>query len=383
MLLRYREWRHGRPFWGCALTLVFAVELYAATAAPMGLVVLQGVTVLGTIVVSAVLVVLAAATLAQPLLRTISGPVVVLLALVALLVSNFGGFLIGTLIGLVGGGMIFAWSPTKNAPASPADDVEPPTKDLHRHRLLSVLAWMVPTLAVAVAVTATGKPAVAQPRSGVPADLPCLIPIVCPDPTPSQEPTPSPTATAPALPIPDLPIPSLPTPEIPKAACAPEDYPTGDGPDAAALAAKILQACAGAGTPGEPVTADLPAVGIEPSVLKADRLTLENLTYRGTVRLDTGTVLKFTATKLTILGMDLEVPPTVVSDTATISGNVELYAKDLSGKAFGLVPLTFTANPPPLLPPVAIPSLFFTDVTSHVALVSADSVKSALTVEAD
>ncbi|SHN04317.1 hypothetical protein SAMN05443668_102692 [Cryptosporangium aurantiacum] len=467
------------------LTLVFAAELYAATAAPMGLIVLQGATVLGTMVLSAVLVVLGGATLAQPLLRTITGPIVVLLALVSLLVSNFGGFLIGMVLGVVGGGMMFAWSPTKNAAlatpdvllsdeaepetdvlhvddAEPAtdvlalDDAEPPTADLHvddaepltadlhlndaepptadlhlpaepidadsaaaerwrglpggtaaesepptgpgRHRrLLSVLVWLVPALAVALILTTTGAPAVADTPGGQPRDLPCLIPFLCPEPTPEPEPEPAPSPSPSAPLFPDLlpkPGPSASASPTPGATCAPEDYPTGDGTpvgEAAALAARILQACAKAGTPNAGTADEVSAVGIEPGVLKADRLTLEDLTYRGTVKLATATgsttVMEFSATKLTIVGMDLRVPFNARTITlagtggsATISGNVKLYAADLSGKALDLLPLKFTPNPPPLLPQIALPSLFFTGVTSHVALVSADTIRTAVSI---
>ncbi|MFB9322249.1 DUF6114 domain-containing protein [Cryptosporangium minutisporangium] len=478
---RFRRWRHERPFWGSVLTLLFAAELYAATAAPMGLIVLEGATVLGTMVLSAVLVVLGGATLAQPLLRTITGPIVVLLALVSLLVSNFGGFLIGMLLGVVGGGMVFAWSPTKNADAAappveeapgdtvdaeadtemlalapPTDDetptgalllpdsadrpadpdslspggeeatdsdalaaqqwrripggtaaeasTEPPTPPRRsgRHRpLLSVLVWLVPALAVAVIVTATGAPAVADTPSGAPRELPCLIPFLCPEPTPTPTPpdvpSPAPTPGPSSAPLfPDLlpkPGPSASATPTPGATCAPEDYPTGDGTpvgDAAALAARILQACAKAGTPNAGTADEVSAVGIEPSVLRADRLTLDDLTYRGTVKLTTATgsttVMEFAATKLTIVGMDLQVPfnaRTITlagSSSATISGNVKLYAADLSGKALDLLPLKFTPNPPPLLPQIALPSLFFTGVTSHVALVSADTIKTSINI---
>ena len=49
-------------------------------------------------------------------LRVFAGVAAILLALVSLSVSNFGGFLIGFLLGLIGGALAVSWAPGEAAP---------------------------------------------------------------------------------------------------------------------------------------------------------------------------------------------------------------------------------------------------------------------------
>lgn len=57
------------------------------------------------------LVVLGISLWFQKHVRTFAGTAAILLALVSLPVSNFGGFLIGFLLAMVGGALAIAWAP--------------------------------------------------------------------------------------------------------------------------------------------------------------------------------------------------------------------------------------------------------------------------------
>jgi hypothetical protein len=62
----------------------------------------------------------------QSQVRIFAGVASILLALVSLVVSNFGGFLMGFLLALFGGALAVAWSPGTPAPDGPGDKAELP-----------------------------------------------------------------------------------------------------------------------------------------------------------------------------------------------------------------------------------------------------------------
>jgi hypothetical protein len=64
-----------------------------------------------------------------PAQRTFYSVLSVLLALGTWVTSNLGGFLVGMVLGLVGGSLAFGWAPRRPAPAPAAP---PPDTDLNR-----------------------------------------------------------------------------------------------------------------------------------------------------------------------------------------------------------------------------------------------------------
>lgn len=67
----------------------------------------------------------------QPMSRVFAGVAAILLALVSLVVSNFGGFVIGFLLALLGGALGISWGPSRAAKTEtggvkPADDADSP-----------------------------------------------------------------------------------------------------------------------------------------------------------------------------------------------------------------------------------------------------------------
>lgn len=111
----FRVWRGQRPFWGGMLTLLSGIPIMYV---PYQDVTLGDLTIrmsttagAGSLIIGALLVVLGITMWFQPHSRVFSGVAAILLALVSLVVSNFGAFLIGFLLGLIGGALCLAWAP--------------------------------------------------------------------------------------------------------------------------------------------------------------------------------------------------------------------------------------------------------------------------------
>ena len=113
---RFRAWRRRRPFWGGALLAAAGIELLAAPAAqslilPIDLIIYAGVAGISGHLIGVLLIGIGALSWFQPAQNSFFGMVGIMLALVSFVTSNFGGFVIGMLLGIVGGGLVFAWGP--------------------------------------------------------------------------------------------------------------------------------------------------------------------------------------------------------------------------------------------------------------------------------
>jgi hypothetical protein len=114
---RFRDWRRSRPFWGGVLLVAAGVELLLAPAAqslilPIDLIVYAGIAGVSGALIAALLITLGALSWLQPAQHVFFGLVGLALALVSFVTSNFGGFVIGMLLGIVGGSLVFAWAPS-------------------------------------------------------------------------------------------------------------------------------------------------------------------------------------------------------------------------------------------------------------------------------
>ena len=129
--------------------------------------------------------------------------------------------------------------------------------------------------------------------------------------------------------------------------------------------------------------ADTPRAANEPSVLTAESMTMTGLAYNGVVSVPTrnGSVraLDFTMDGLTI--KDLAQKASFGTNTLTVrstpgnsrmEGNISLQVTRMTAKLLGLIPVTFTPENPP---PLTLPILYFTDVTSVNVFVRADSLR--------
>lgn len=122
--LAFRQWRRSRPFWAGVITLLGAAELIAVPGLTIGgLTIHQGIAGIATWLMGLLMALMAMVMWFQPHLRAIAGIATILFALASFLTSNFGGFLLGMLLGIVGGAMAFAWDVTEpKAEARPERD---------------------------------------------------------------------------------------------------------------------------------------------------------------------------------------------------------------------------------------------------------------------
>ncbi|MBD3144155.1 DUF6114 domain-containing protein [Microbispora bryophytorum] len=125
------KWRRSRPFWGGLLVLAAGLELlsipFATQALPL---VIQSGTVGATYLIALVLIILGLMIWLQPGQRAFLGVVAVLVSIASFVYANLGGFLIGMLLGLVGGALAVAWAPaeTTEAGAAPIEPAAPPSR---------------------------------------------------------------------------------------------------------------------------------------------------------------------------------------------------------------------------------------------------------------
>ena len=113
-----RGWRRSRPFWGAVITLAAGGETAAVRLArPVDLpwTSLQaGLLIAGGLIACSLLL------LFDPAQRSVYAIAAILLSIAALLTSHLGGYLLGTLLGLAGGALAFAWVPARPATPAPA-----------------------------------------------------------------------------------------------------------------------------------------------------------------------------------------------------------------------------------------------------------------------
>ncbi|MFF4169135.1 DUF6114 domain-containing protein [Streptomyces sp. NPDC001744] len=117
---RFRAWRGNRPFWAGLLTMLGGVPI---AYLPYGDLRLGNMTLAmattagaGALIIGVLLITLGLTMWFQPVVRVFAGVAAIVLALVSLPVSNFGGLGVGFLLSMIGGAMSTAW-----APAPPVD----------------------------------------------------------------------------------------------------------------------------------------------------------------------------------------------------------------------------------------------------------------------
>jgi len=126
--LRFRAWRGSRPFWAGVFTLLGGVPIvyFPYATLKLGTMSLAMSTTggAGSLIIGILLFTLGLTMWFQQATRVFAGVASILLALVSLVVSNIGGFIMGFLLALIGGALALSWMPGQ--PADPAKaDTEP------------------------------------------------------------------------------------------------------------------------------------------------------------------------------------------------------------------------------------------------------------------
>ncbi|MEU3305966.1 DUF6114 domain-containing protein [Nocardiopsis sp. NPDC055551] len=418
---RFRNWRRTRPFWGGSLLVAAGIELLVAPAAqslilPIDLLVFSGMAGVSGNLIGGLLIVIGVLSWLQPAQRTFFGVVGLMLALVSFVTSNFGGFVIGMLLGIVGGSLVFAWGPearnrprgrrggkgarateeaeggenAENAenrdpgPSAEGTVTEDVTVDEPRGGTRPLAAIALP---LAAAMTIAAAPA---PTLGWPWDW--LLPDdeeseEQPEEGPSASPSDEP-GTPPGETDPDEDEDAGEDPEEEGESEEDEEDPAGEDADPAACEPALgddavledeqelldmVQACRAAQEQGEyPQVTVVSDDGCfqgstRESGLTADSLTMFGAGYEGVVECPTADGPR-RYLKITMSGSNMSGGELWFDDSGTrrslglpsmdLEGNVELHVTSMHVRLLG-IPITFTPDfPPPLL----LPIMYVTDV---------------------
>ena len=385
----WQRWRRTRPFWGGLLLGLGGIELIAIPLTgvlghgAIRLVIYIGIGGVFGVLIGALMVTCGVLICVNPPHRTFYGIAGILLGILSFPASNLGGFFIGMLLAIAGGGVAFAWTPLPPEPDPPVvigepgeswepdeptdpgtgglkgytyyeefqapegldepdelDDAEEPGEPDEsgepgepevpgESRAPSGLRYLglaaVPLVLAASLLGAPGARATAAaPQQGAGS---CILLIIClPSPNPSPTPTPSPGPTGTGTGPQPSASPSPGQPGQPGKSRHKGKHRTASGPDLVAATAT--------------------------SVITASSATLDAFVYQGAANVPTadgGTVkmMKFTATSMALSG---DVTATVrqrgstavtTSPTFDFTGSVVLYATKLSG-CLGALCVTLT-----------------------------------------
>ncbi|MCW2642919.1 MAG: Otogelin [Dactylosporangium sp.] len=125
----FRRWRRVRPFWGGLLLILSGVELFLSGNLNLGAMQVHiGPTGFLSYVVPAMVVLCGAGSWITPNLRLFYGILGSLVAVYSLIGVNLGGFLVGLLLGIIGGALTIAWTPilvTTPTAGAPTEADEP------------------------------------------------------------------------------------------------------------------------------------------------------------------------------------------------------------------------------------------------------------------
>ncbi|MEU2595692.1 DUF6114 domain-containing protein [Streptomyces hirsutus] len=115
--LRFRDWRGHRPFWAGLFTLLGGVPIayfpYATLQLGHMSIAMATTAGAGSLIIGVLLITLGLTMWFQQATRIFAGVASILLALVSLVVSNIGGFVVGYLLAMIGGALSLAWVPDK------------------------------------------------------------------------------------------------------------------------------------------------------------------------------------------------------------------------------------------------------------------------------
>ncbi|MFG2329081.1 DUF6114 domain-containing protein [Streptomyces sp. NPDC048604] len=113
--LRFQAWRGNRPFWGGLFTMIGGLPIAYLPYADMRLgnmtIAMATTAGAGSLIIGVLLVTLGLTMWFQSVVRVFAGIAAIVLALVSIPVANLGGFGLGLICALIGGGLSAAWAP--------------------------------------------------------------------------------------------------------------------------------------------------------------------------------------------------------------------------------------------------------------------------------
>lgn len=107
--LGFRRFRRTRPFWAGFWTMLSGVVVGYVPGTSFKFVFATGNLIWAGVLVGVLIGVLGLFLWIQPMLRYVLGVFIILLSLLSFITSDFGGFFIGMLMGILGGSLAIAW----------------------------------------------------------------------------------------------------------------------------------------------------------------------------------------------------------------------------------------------------------------------------------
>jgi hypothetical protein len=118
----FTAWRRRRPLVGGILLVLSGVEMFFSGQLDLGNIKIQlGFEGFQATVIPALLAILGLLVILTPAQRMFYGIFALILAVYSLVGVNLGGFLVGMLLGAVGGVLTVAWRPRAAAESAPAE----------------------------------------------------------------------------------------------------------------------------------------------------------------------------------------------------------------------------------------------------------------------
>lgn len=120
---RFRQWRRTRPFWAGLFTLLAGFNFAAPLSVPLhiGTAVIATKLIVGpnAVLIGLVMILCGLSLWVRKEFRFAAGAITMILALVGVVTANLGSLVVGTLLGLIGGGLAIAWSDRSPRPTRP------------------------------------------------------------------------------------------------------------------------------------------------------------------------------------------------------------------------------------------------------------------------
>ena len=365
---RFGRWYRSRPLIGGILIVVAGIEMVLSGQLDLGSIHIQvGIEGMQAMILPFALVTLGVLIIVMPVHRMFYGIMCLALSIYAVVGVNLGGFLIGTVLGLVGGIMCVSWMPkharntdslVEPPPLSPAAaETEAVTGDDTVAAAPRPRGGSLTIIAIALLVCASATGLTATPSfADTPTPEPVATPVSTPEPAPSAPANPSPTPSVAADPLPA----DSPTPAIPAVPPVPATFPAPK-PAAPHAASKETLSVDPTNDP------DAPLAAIPSARLRSTAVTLHGARFIGTVGVPlaggtAATVLKITADSLMMVSFALDSTDpaaralTMGASTLSLAGPVILYCASLSGSRQDGTSVSFDPSSPPPLG-VDLPSL--------------------------
>ncbi|WP_327268268.1 DUF6114 domain-containing protein [Streptomyces sp. NBC_01218] len=133
----FRTWRGNRPFWAGLFTMAGGLPIAYFPYANMHLgnvtLAMSTTAGAGSLIIGVLLVTLGLTMWFHQIVRVFAGVAAILLALISIPIANFGGFVMGFVLAMLGGALSVSWAPAQpkalTESAEDSDGFEEPAKD--------------------------------------------------------------------------------------------------------------------------------------------------------------------------------------------------------------------------------------------------------------